>query len=112
MVSLNFFENLERIQGSSLEHDHFALIVYSNAKLEELWTPKKSLELITGGMYIYANNRLCNRVIRNFKNSVKHDHSLDSIYKSDVEVLCSPEKLMLSIEVSDQVAVIISKLNF
>lgn len=89
--------NLQKIQGS--EHSHYSLIIYDNKNLSELWIVKLGFELIHGGMYIHANNKLCNRRIRQFREKVKHDMSLDSFQTSDQEVLCSPAKLNLYIEV-------------
>uniref|UniRef100_T1PIF3 receptor protein-tyrosine kinase n=1 Tax=Musca domestica TaxID=7370 RepID=T1PIF3_MUSDO len=99
LTSLKFFRNLRKIHGKPLELHHYSLILYDNQNLRELWPVREGLELVNGGISIQANDRLCNRVIRNFKNTVKHDHSLDSIQTSDQEVLCAPAKLNLFVEV-------------
>ncbi|XP_037809696.1 insulin-like peptide receptor [Lucilia sericata] len=99
LTSLNFFKNLEKIHGSILENNQYALIIYNNNNLSELWNVKEGFELVNGGMYIHANDRLCNRRIRQFRERVKHDNNLDSFQTSDQEVLCSPAKLNLYVEV-------------
>ncbi|KAM7354668.1 insulin-like peptide receptor isoform 1-T6 [Cochliomyia hominivorax] len=99
LTSLDFFENLEKIHGLVLENQHYSLIIYNNKNLTELWHVKEGLELLHGGMYIQANDKLCNRRIRDFREKVKHDNSLDTVQPSDQEVLCSPAKLNLYVEV-------------
>lgn len=100
LTSLNFFENLQKIHGSPLENNQYSLIVYNNDNLTDLWHVKTKLELMNGGMYIDVNKKLCNRVIKNFREKVQHDNSKDTFQTSDQEVLCSPAKLNLYLNVS------------
>lgn len=97
--SLQFFQNLEKIQGFVLENKLYALIVYNNKNLSDLWQPQLGFEIVNGGMYIHANDKLCNRRITQFRDKIKHDRSLDSVQTSDQEVLCSPAKLNLCVKV-------------
>ncbi|XP_013109368.2 insulin-like peptide receptor [Stomoxys calcitrans] len=100
LTSLSFFRNLQKIHGTPLENQHYSLVLYNNQNLTELWPLKDgALELVHGGIYIHANDRLCNSVIQKFRNAIRHDNSLDSLQTSDQEVLCSPAKLNLDIEV-------------
>ncbi|XP_061400497.1 insulin receptor [Musca vetustissima] len=99
LTSLKFFRNLRKIHGKPLELQHYSLVIYKNKNLRELWPVRKGFELINGGISIQANDKLCNRVIRTYKNDVIHDRSLDSIQISDQEVLCAPAKLNLFVEV-------------
>ncbi|XP_065358198.1 insulin-like peptide receptor [Calliphora vicina] len=99
LTSLDFFQNLKKIHGEVLENNNYALIIYNNNKLSELWNVKSGFEILKGGMYIHANDKLCNRRIRQFRERVIHDNSLDSFQTSDQEVLCSPAKLNLYVEV-------------
>lgn len=105
MTSLSFFKNLQKIHGTPLENQHYSLIVHNNRNLRDLWPVKSGFELVKGGIYMHANDRLCNRFIRTFKNAVKHDYSLDSVQTSDQEVLCSPAKLNLNVEVSKKISI-------
>lgn len=57
------------------------------------------LELVTGGMFMHRNNKLCNQHIREFQYLVLHDKVMDSLQTSDQEVLCGPAKLQLSVKV-------------
>ncbi|XP_073823954.1 insulin receptor [Musca autumnalis] len=99
LTSLKCFQNLRKIHGTPMELQQYSLVLYDNQNLRELWPVKEAFELVNGGMSIQANDRLCNRVIRTFRKAVKHDNSLDSIQTSDQEVLCSPAKLNLIVEV-------------
>ncbi|XP_075149459.1 insulin-like peptide receptor [Haematobia irritans] len=100
LTSLEFFKNLQKIHGHPLENNRYSLVLYSNQNLSKLWPLENDkLELVNGGIYIHANDRLCNRDIRTFRNAVRHDYSLDSIQTSDQEVLCAPARLNLAIEV-------------
>ncbi|KAI8042118.1 insulin-like peptide receptor [Drosophila gunungcola] len=93
--SLNFLSNLERVYGDPLENRHHSFILYDNKQLAELWKPSPQLEFMEGGMFMHRNNKLCNRRMREFQNSVIHDRDLDSLQTNDQEVLCSPSKLQL-----------------
>ncbi|XP_017060934.1 insulin-like peptide receptor [Drosophila ficusphila] len=96
--SLNFLSNLERIYGDPLENRHYSFIIYDNKQLAELWKPSRQLEFLEGGMFMHRNNRLCNRRMREFQDSVTHDRALDSLQTNDQEVQCSPSKLKLIIQ--------------
>lgn len=101
MSSLKFLSNLRRIHGDPLENRHYALILYDNKQLKDLWEPTVQLELVTGGMFMHRNNKLCNQHIREFQYLVLHDKVMDSLQTSDQEVLCGPAKLQLSVKVWD-----------
>ncbi|XP_001356288.4 insulin receptor isoform X1 [Drosophila pseudoobscura] len=96
--SLKFLSNLERIHGDPLENRHYALILYDNKQLGELWKPESKLEFVEGGMFMHRNNKLCNKHMKEFQGVVTHDRSLDSLQTSDQEVLCSPSKLLLFVQ--------------
>ena len=82
-----------------LENKHYALIVYNNKNLSDLWLPQAGFEIVNGGIYIHSNDKLCNRRITQFREKIKHDRSLDSVQTSDQEVLCAPAKLNLYVKV-------------
>ncbi|XP_017069856.2 LOW QUALITY PROTEIN: insulin-like growth factor 1 receptor [Drosophila eugracilis] len=96
--SLNFLSNLERVHGDPLDNRHYSFILYDNKQLSELWKPSQQLEFMEGGMFMHRNNKLCNRRMREFQNSVTHDRALDSLQENDEEVQCSPSKLVLYVQ--------------
>ncbi|XP_034668703.1 insulin receptor-related protein isoform X1 [Drosophila subobscura] len=96
--SLKFLSNLERIHGDPLENRQYALILYDNKQLSELWKPESKLKFMEGGMFMHRNNKLCNTHMKEFQGVVVHDRSLDSLQTSDQEVLCSPSKLLLTVQ--------------
>lgn len=83
-----------------MENEHYALVLYNNRKLQELWTIEEPVEFVHGGMYIHLNNRLCNRYLKQFIANVIHDRSLNSLQSSEEEILCDPSKLNLQVKVS------------
>ncbi|XP_068140389.1 insulin receptor-related protein [Drosophila tropicalis] len=99
LSNLKFLNNLEVIQGNPLEHSHYSLIVYDNKQLSQLWHPVRQLQLKEGGMFIHRNNKLCNKAVLDFQVTAKHDKALDSTQTNDQEVLCSPAKLQLSVQI-------------
>ncbi|KAH8405085.1 hypothetical protein KR222_000286, partial [Zaprionus bogoriensis] len=99
LSSLRFLRNLQVIHGNPMESNHYALILYDNMQLEDLWTPAVQLELVSGGIYMQRNNKLCNQHMRDFQQRVVHDKTLDSLQTSDQEVFCGPAKLQLSVQV-------------
>lgn len=101
---MKFLSNLRRIHGDPLENRHYALILYDNKQLNDLWEPTVQLELVNGGMFMHRNNKLCNQHIREFQNRVVHDKVMDSLQTSDQEVLCGPAKLQLSVKVWDTIS--------
>lgn len=100
LSSLQFLRNLHKIHGHPLENERYALVLYNNRRIRELWAIETPLELSEGGMYIHLNNRLCNRYLKPFLANVIHDRSLDSLQSSEEEILCDPAKLNLQIKVN------------
>lgn len=98
MKNLNFLRKLTKIHGQELESNHYALTIYDNGNLTDLW-PQENVEILNGSMFIHLNNKLCNRRIKEFVNRVTHDKNADSIQISDADVTCNPSKLKLEIEV-------------
>lgn len=96
---MKFLSNLVRIYGDPLENHRYSFILYDNKRLSELWDPAHKLELREGGMFMHRNNKLCNRQMLGFQNAVTHDRALDSLQTNDQEVLCSPSKLQLLVQV-------------
>ncbi|XP_030376983.1 insulin receptor isoform X2 [Scaptodrosophila lebanonensis] len=99
LTSLQFLKNIQRIHGDPLENKYYALVLYDNKEIRELWTPDAELEFLNGGMYMHRNNKLCNRHMREFQAQVIHDKTLDSLQTNDQEVLCGPAKLLLNVHV-------------
>lgn len=112
LTSLDFFQNLEKIHGLILENKQYSLIIYNNKNLTELWNVKSGFEILNGGIYIHANDKLCNRRIRQFREKARHDNSLDSVQTSDQEVLCSPAKLNLYVQVKENLKLTFCPHNF
>lgn len=102
LTSLKFLSNLRRIHGNPLEDKHYAIILYDNKQLQDLWQPTVQLELVNGGMFMHRNNKLCNQHILEFQTRVVHDKMMNSLQTSDQEVLCGPAKLQLSAKVWTQ----------
>lgn len=100
LSSLKFLRNLRKIHGRPLENEHYALVLYNNRRVQELWKIEGHLEFEHGGMYIHLNNRLCNRYLKQFIANVVHDRSLNSLQSSEEEVLCDPSKLSLQLKVN------------
>ncbi|ALC38459.1 CG10702 [Drosophila busckii] len=95
LLSLKFLSNLRFIYGDPLESDHYAIILYDNKQLADLWRPTVQLHLTRGGMFMHRNNKLCNKHIQDFTSLVVHDLDMDSLQTSDQEVLCGPAKLQM-----------------
>ncbi|XP_037957373.1 insulin-like peptide receptor [Teleopsis dalmanni] len=99
LTSLKFLKNLKKIKGKILDTGDYALVIYDNKNLKELWN-STNLSLENGSIYIQSNNKLCNQVIQTFTEKITHDHHLDSIQNSDQKVLCGFKKLMLYVNVT------------
>ncbi|XP_055919059.1 insulin-like peptide receptor [Eupeodes corollae] len=95
LKSLDFLKNLEKIEGKPLENETFGLVLYSNEQLEELWTPPagKNVEFINGGIYSFANKKLCNKKLAEFSRNIIHNNEKDLLQLNDQDVLCEPVRL-------------------
>ncbi|XP_055838335.1 insulin-like peptide receptor isoform X2 [Episyrphus balteatus] len=111
--SLNFLQNLEKIGGKPLENDTFALVLYNNQNLQELWNPQpeKIVEFVNGGIYSYANNKLCNKIVQDFDGKIIHNKERDLIQINDQDVLCEPVRLYVNEKRATQNSVQISWLK-
>lgn len=96
---MRFFKGLRKIHGQPLENDHYALILYNNKNLREIWNINYNLIMVRGGMFVHLNYKLCNRYLMEFAKKVIHDRSKDSLQTNDQEVLCAPAKMILDIQV-------------
>ncbi|KAG9510915.1 Insulin receptor [Fragariocoptes setiger] len=75
LVTLDFFENLKYIRGSTLERNRYSFVILENQGLQDLFPSfekrNQKLELTAGTVFAHLNPRLCPQKIENLKNYTK-----------------------------------------
>uniref|UniRef100_A0AC34Q5S6 Receptor protein-tyrosine kinase n=1 Tax=Panagrolaimus sp. JU765 TaxID=591449 RepID=A0AC34Q5S6_9BILA len=101
-TSLHIFKNLTKIHGQQLYHDRFALIVYENQNLRQLFHIEKRQISILNGIVSFQNNRnLCFHKIAAFLQHVGLENNVTendvSKYSNGDKAVC--DEIPLEVEV-------------
>lgn len=84
ITSLKFLKSLQVIHGYVLENEQFALVVYENTNLQQLFEfdgERSELKIERGGMMFHYNQKLCSNEIRKLQLNTDYNKSLDYISK-------------------------------
>ena len=82
LVSLHMFKNLSTIRGESLYHNTYALVVFENANLKQLFNIEhQSLKIMHGKVSLQNNGLLCYQRVVAF---LKHVNLLNVVEDNDV----------------------------
>ncbi|KAL3867340.1 hypothetical protein ACJMK2_044550 [Sinanodonta woodiana] len=66
LLSLHFLKNLREIQGKEQYTGRYALVVFENSNLQELFTEEvtKNLIFLNGSVWFHYNSKLCLKIIK------------------------------------------------
>ncbi|XP_055709415.1 insulin receptor-like isoform X2 [Phlebotomus papatasi] len=84
ITSLKFLKSLHVIHGYVLENEQFALVVYENSNLQQLFEfdgERSELRIERGGMMFHYNQKLCSTEIRKLQLNTDYNRTLDYISK-------------------------------
>ncbi|XP_058057844.1 insulin-like peptide receptor [Anopheles bellator] len=82
IASLDFLTNLQIIHGLyTTDNSNFSLMVYENSNLQRLWNvdEKRTLKIVSRGMYFRNNPMLCNGPIAGLRAVTEYDQTNDTI---------------------------------
>lgn len=81
ITSLKFLKNLHTIRGEELEQDLYAIIIYANDNLNELWNwnTKTELRISNGSLFLAQNSKLCMPHIAEFRDKINIDRKHDFV---------------------------------
>lgn len=71
LSSLHFLPRLKAIEGHSLAHGNYSLLVYENSELRSLFIRDSGLQLERGRGYFHSNSKLCSFEIDQVKRNAK-----------------------------------------
>lgn len=59
IVSLSFLKKLKYIRGKRLESNKYALVIWDNQNLQELWDENQEVQIDNGQLFFHFNPKLC-----------------------------------------------------
>lgn len=59
IVSLSFLKKLKVIRGKRLESNKYALVIWDNQNLQELWDESQKIRVENGRLFFHFNPKLC-----------------------------------------------------
>ncbi|KAG5669147.1 hypothetical protein PVAND_017042 [Polypedilum vanderplanki] len=94
LLSLSFLKNLRKIHGNSLDAGRYAMIVWENPNLQELWNASHKIEIVRGKFFFHFNPKLCFYKIEQFtKNSaIKGFNTTDMLENFEMTKLSNGDK--------------------
>lgn len=99
IVSLHFFKSLKVIRGKRLESNKYALVIWDNQNLQELWDEDQEIEIKSGKLFIHYNPKLCFYKIERIAKSSMQIENYEFAQKSNGDKTpCNVTKLEVLVE--------------
>lgn len=94
LYSLSFLKNLQIIQGRRLESNKFAMVIWDNQNLQELFSPTQEVKIPVGQFFFHYNPKLCFSIIENIakNNSLIENYNATRLSNGD-KTQCNIQKL-------------------
>lgn len=98
LFSLSFLKKLQKIQGRRLESNKFAIVIWDNQNLQELWHPDQQVEIPLGQFFFHYNPKLCFSIIERIakNNSLIENYNATKLSNGD-KTQCNVQTLHVDV---------------
>lgn len=85
LYSLSFLKKLQKIHGRRLESNKFAIVIWDNQNLQELWHPNQEVDIPVGQFFFHYNPKLCFSIIERIakNNSLIENYNATKLSNGD-----------------------------
>lgn len=109
LYSLSFLKKLQIIHGKRLESNKFAMVIWDNQNLQELWHPEQEVQIPVGQFFFHYNPKLCFSIIERIakNNSLIENYNATRLSNGD-KTQCNVQKLVVTITKFHSTAVLLT----
>lgn len=109
LFSLSFLKKLQIIHGKRLESNKFAMVIWDNQNLQELWHPDQEVQIPVGQFFFHYNPKLCFSIIERIakNNSLIENYNATRLSNGD-KTQCNVQKLFVTMKSLHSTAVLLT----